>query len=330
MNIISVIIPVYNSARTVSACIQSVISQTYSNLDVIIVNDGSTDNSIDICRKFARSDKRIRILSQSNQGLSVARNNGISNALGNFLYFLDSDDLIYPQALELLIHEALLNNSDIVSSSLTTFEDENIPESFLNMQIHKVAVKFTQCSSHPFFVQQITNHACGKLFSSSLFEGVRFPPGKAYEDVATTYKLYLKAYRISFTSEGLYLYRQHDGTITSGISIKNVTDLVNACKGAMKDLQYGKVYTPDHLFYVATLLFTVYTRLSKIDTNSTEKKEYLLFVKSEFKFVFQHIKLLKYTDSPFFLKLCLYRAHLMGTLLFIRKGVNDGHGSRTN
>ena len=120
---VSIIIPVYNVADYVSNCIDSVIKQSYSNLEIIIVNDGSTDNSADICRRKANLDSRILYLEKENGGLSTARNYGLKFATGDFIYFLDSDDYLVINAIESLVSEQEKENADIVSSAFMMVDD---------------------------------------------------------------------------------------------------------------------------------------------------------------------------------------------------------------
>ena len=112
--LVTVVVPIYNVERYLEKCLTSIILQTYKNLEVILVNDGSTDNSLNICKEFEKEDSRIRIISQENKGLSVARNVGIENAKGEYIAFVDSDDFISCKFIENLYNESIRNNSDIV------------------------------------------------------------------------------------------------------------------------------------------------------------------------------------------------------------------------
>ena len=116
--LISVIIPIYNTEQYLKECLDSVCSQSYKDIEIICINDGSTDNSEEITRSYAQQDKRIKLISQKNQGLSITRNNGVSQAQGEYLFFLDSDDTIEQNAIETLYNRAERTQADIVICNL--------------------------------------------------------------------------------------------------------------------------------------------------------------------------------------------------------------------
>ena len=125
MDLISVIVPVYNVEKYLNRCVDSIINQTYSNLEIILINDGSTDTSGKICDEYKKRDNRIHVIHQKNGGLSAARNAGIVIANGNYFIFVDSDDLIHPQCIEILYKVIKNDCSDIVIGNYEKFDDFN-------------------------------------------------------------------------------------------------------------------------------------------------------------------------------------------------------------
>ena len=122
-NLVSVIIPIYNREKYIEECLQSVFNQTYQNFEIIIVDDGSTDNSYKICKNIAQKDKRIKLFTANHDGVSAARNIALDNLSGEFVFFLDSDDVIHPALLETLVNGLKTNNADIAATNVITVHD---------------------------------------------------------------------------------------------------------------------------------------------------------------------------------------------------------------
>lgn len=133
-NCYSIIIPVYNSEKYIFKCLDSLINQTYDNLDIVVVNDGSSDNSLEICKNFEKSDKRVRVFNQENKGVSVARNRGIEEAMGDFIVFVDSDDWIENNTIEIVNNEIENNNIDMVMYGIMTSGKKNKGDNLLITQ----------------------------------------------------------------------------------------------------------------------------------------------------------------------------------------------------
>lgn len=208
--LISVIVPIYKVERYLKACVDSIVNQTYSNLEIILVDDGSPDRCPEICDEYARLDNRIKVIHQENGGLSAARNSGIDVARGEFLTFIDSDDFVAKNYVELLYDGMLKFDADISIASFCTFTKEDELEIQSN-ELPFVEITRDECFrrygslnaelSMPFI------SACNKLYKKDFFASIRFPIGKLYEDAFTTYKLLDKAKKIVFTPSKLYFYR---------------------------------------------------------------------------------------------------------------------------
>lgn len=303
---VSIIIPVYNVADYVSNCIDSVIKQSYSNLEIIIVNDGSTDNSADICRRKANLDSRILYLEKENGGLSTARNYGLKFATGDFIYFLDSDDYLVINAIESLVNEQEKENADIVSSAFMMVDDTQ-------QLLMKCAVEdYIRGDNTLFYLQRITNQACAKLYRRRLFNRITYPIGLRYEDVATTFKLYDMAESVSHTECGLYCYRVREGAITYSIRNQDIEDL---WKAFFIIKQHFITPTKEQLFYELTILYTIYSRLLRSNCNNEEFKGHENKIYSEMNKITVNINEFK-GKSPMYFKIKLFKWHL--TKLIIR------------
>ncbi|MGF3075657.1 glycosyltransferase family 2 protein [Facklamia sp. P12955] len=207
--LISIVIPVYNVENYLEKCVKSVLNQTYNKLEIILVNDGSTDRSKEICDELASSDKRIKIINKENGGLSDARNVGISNSTGEYIGFVDSDDWIEHNMYETLLDSIENNNTEIAICGIyREYKNETKVEDNDNKILtSKQALKKLLIGD------EIHDHAWSKLYRRSLFKNVRYPKGKVYEDIRTTYKLFLNSNKVSLANQPLYHYRQRKGSI---------------------------------------------------------------------------------------------------------------------
>ena len=230
-DLISVIVPIYNVSPYLRLCLESIEKQTYQHFEVLLINDGSRDNSKDICLEFVERDKRFKFIEQQNAGLSAARNTGILNAKGEFLTFIDGDDFIESNYLEELYGTALKNNSEIVVGSYKRFNEEDN-----NYYIHV----FDYWEEHYLNRELINNIAqierrgiefetsWGTLFHRRLIENVRFPVGKNIEDTRTNYKLYMESCKTSYIHKDLYIYRIRKGSLINSITESLLTDVLEA------------------------------------------------------------------------------------------------------
>lgn len=206
-DMISIIVPVYNIQDYIEECIESIVNQTYSNLEIILVDDGSEDESLQICQKYAELDCRIIVLHKTNGGLSSARNYGIPYAKGDFLMFVDGDDTIDREMCDTLLK--LLKEYDAQISICQSYKDKKRKNSQ-----KKISQYTPETAIRQMLLEKSFNvSAWGKLYASSLFESVCYPEGKLYEDLATTYKVFGLATNIVETSQGMYYYRSRQGSI---------------------------------------------------------------------------------------------------------------------
>ena len=214
--LITVIIPVYNIERYIEKCIRSVIGQTYKNLEIILVDDGSNDNSGLICDKYAKEDSRIKVIHKKNGGLSDARNIAIDIAKGKYLTFIDGDDYVsffYIETLYSLINEGY----DISICGFKEVFEGGIDIDVNKRKKHKLLrMDASEALKTMLYQKNFDTSACGKLYKSELFaKGIRYPVGKLFEDLGTTYKLFLDSKKIIYCDTEMYFYLQRGGSISN-------------------------------------------------------------------------------------------------------------------
>lgn len=230
-DLISIIVPIYNVSPYLRLCLESIEKQTYPHFEVLLINDGSRDNSKDICLEFAERDNRFKYIEQQNAGLSAARNTGILNSKGEFLTFIDGDDLIESNYLEELYHTSLKNDSEIVVGSFKEFNEEDN-----NYYIHVFDYR-EEHYKHRELIENIAQierrgiefeTSWGTLFHRRLFENVLFPVGKKIEDTRTNYKLYMESCKTSYIHKDLYISRIRKGSLINTVTENLLTDVLEA------------------------------------------------------------------------------------------------------
>lgn len=289
-NLISVIVPVYNVEKYVDKCIESLINQSYKNLEILLINDGSTDLSEEICRKWAKKDFRIQVFNKENGGLSDARNFGLDRCNGDFVAFVDSDDIINKEMFNVMLNLSKETSSDIVQCDFLKFKDEN---TIIN---EKEEYKIKEFSN----IEAIENHykeelkistvvAWSKLYKRKLFNEIRFPKGKLHEDEFTTYKLLYKANKITYTNQKLYYYRDTPNSIMNcTYNIKRL-DLIEALR---ERLVFIDKINNQYLYNIALnnyymILIFAYNSYKKYNGDD---KSTLIKVRNESKRVFKELK----------------------------------------
>ena len=222
--LISIVVPVYNVEQYLDACINSVRNQTYTNWELILVDDGSTDRSSTICDKYVENDSRIRVIHKKNGGLSSARNEGIKLIRGEYVTFLDSDDFLHIECLYCMYNLCIQHSADISQCSFIRGEEASFPKISLN---EKIIVY----DNHSIFTQQGAKIiTCGKLYKAHLLQGIQFPVGKINEDDFTTWKFYYKAKKIVVTNIPLYYYTCNPKSIMATQRKKIRFDFLEAYK----------------------------------------------------------------------------------------------------
>ena len=242
-NLISVIIPAYNIEKYIQKCVLSVLKQTYTNLEIIIVNDGSMDKTGAVCDELAKTDDRIKVLHQQNMGLSEARNNGIKLASGEYISLIDGDDIVKKDFLRNMA-DAMKDNVDVVVGGYKTVADTK-----KILYINKMSN--STLSGKDATIRLLTNQedffviAWNKLYKRELFtkNNIWYPAKRIHEDNLTTYKLLSKAQNVTIIDSADYLYVKRAGSITD----KSKKDLqiqekINAANEAIKYFPSGDLH----------------------------------------------------------------------------------------
>lgn len=224
--LISVVVPIYNIASYVPECIESILRQTYQDIELILVDDGSTDDSGLLCDKYGHIDTRIRVIHKPNGGLSDARNWGIEEARGEYITFIDGDDTVSQYYAEYLYAICLATKSDISICSLKKVKATETIDSKTNSEYYVYNPE--RAISEMLYARQFSCSACAKLFRKDLFNDIRFPLGKYSEDMFTTWKLLTKAKCIVHGKQTCYYYRYRPGSILASSFTKRHLDLFDA------------------------------------------------------------------------------------------------------
>ena len=212
--LISIVVPVYNVEKYLKKCIQSIINQTYKNLEIILVDDGSSDNSGKICDEFAQKDNRIKVIHKTNGGLSDARNAGLDIMSGEWVSFVDSDDFVSKYYIENLYNLATEFMADV---SMVSYSKIYTTDFISDYEAFNKPRKFTafSCIEKLFYCKLCGIGAWGKLYKSQLFENIRFPIGRISEDVGTIPYVLDKANSIAYCDIKDYFYLMRDNSITN-------------------------------------------------------------------------------------------------------------------
>lgn len=207
---VSIIVPVYNVEKYLDECVKSILAQTYENIEIVLVDDGSKDTSGAMCDEYKKTDDRIVVVHKENGGLSSARNTGMENASGDYYIFVDSDDTISPDMAEEMVKKANEYDAKIVSS-LISEEQEKLGTGDKN----KVTVYDTHDALKSIFSDGlVVTSSSGKMYAAELFEDIRFPTEMIFEDFATIYKVIRKAPKVVVFEDWQYFYRPNPAGIT--------------------------------------------------------------------------------------------------------------------
>lgn len=248
---VSVIIPVYNTEKYLRECLDSVTGQSLKDIEIICINDGSTDNSLEILKEYEKLDDRITVISQENSGLSITRNNGIKLANGKYIYFIDSDDYLEVTALEELFNISEEKNLDLLIFKLINFDDGNDKKYTSDYyEMDSLMYLKDKVFSYRDIGEDVLNFAVsapGKFFKKELIEDLKFPENLIFEDNLFFAEVMLNAKRVSIYDKHLYNRRIRQNSITTTHSIKFADSIIIINKiidlakihGVYEDLKYG-------------------------------------------------------------------------------------------
>lgn len=234
---ISIIIPVYNVENYLKECLDSVMNQTYDSFEAILIDDGSTDSSGTMCDECAKNDSRFKVFHTKNNGLSVARNFGLDKAEGDYLIFVDSDDVLSYNALEVCLNILTDNNLDVVISPLKQFLDKTVYDCSSVKNVGYTIVDNETCLKRMLMSDGIGHEAPAKLYKAYLWKDMRFPIGKLYEDYLTTYYVIDRIKKIAILENSVYLYRQRQNSIMHSVVREKELELLYTSEKVTRDIQ---------------------------------------------------------------------------------------------
>ena len=277
--LISVIVPIYKVEKYLCECVDSIINQTYKKLEIILVDDGSPDGCGEICDKYAEQDERISVIHKKNGGLSDARNAGIKQCKGEYIVFVDSDDYMTFNGIELLVNSIISNDADIVVGGVKKFEDstKNIiwktsldsPEIVQNSKEAIIDVLENGCASW------------ARIYKSSLYKNILFPVGEINEDEAIVIDLLKNSKKIVKINDLVYCYRYRSESITSTNWTAKKLDWVNHCKSnieSVADIDKDLIYYAEKR-YTESLIWA----LNNMSLNPDSFNDILPLYKKELK-----------------------------------------------
>lgn len=235
--LISVIVPCYKVEKYLSRCVDSILAQTYNNLEIWLVDDGSPDRCGEICDEYANNDLRIKVIHKENGGLSDARNVAIDRAQGEWITFVDSDDYITDDYIETLYSLARKYNSQVSVANYQMVKDgDSVVLTNENIVEEKMDAKYAV--EQMFYQERFDNTAWGKLYHRSLFEsGIRYPKGLLFEDLPTTYRLFFECEHIAITSKKVYYYLLRPTSIEGAYSPRKVDSMLEVLKLMEKNMK---------------------------------------------------------------------------------------------
>lgn len=224
MELISIILPIYNVEKDLSRCIESILAQTYTEFEMILVDDGSPDRCGEICDRYAQEDTRIQVIHKKNGGVSEARNAGLDAAHGKYICWVDPDDYIHPQYLETLYRIMQESKADVVVCDYKTYypgEEKEIAPIDQIPTYEEISER--NLYDDDFLTNKRVKYVIiwNKLVKAELYNGIRYPIGKVHEDNYTTYKLLDQANKIVYTEQPLYYYMMRDKSITHDVGFSD-------------------------------------------------------------------------------------------------------------
>lgn len=273
-DLISVILPIYNVEPYIHKSIQSVLSQTYKNLQIILVDDGSPDGCPAICDEYAKKDKRIKVIHKKNGGLSDARNAGLKVAKGKYIAFLDSDDWIDPDMYSLLHEKLVENDCDIAQCNFRKISDKSI--TIPKQSEDKIYTKEEYLKK--LFADEFENFVWNKLYKAELFKDFNFPPIRAFEDVTFTPKVINKTEKIIYINECKYNYLIRNDSLSTDMNIKQRYFCMKAFLDRFE--QYYNLYPElTDLLFFRVIKWYIPEIAKNITCSLNRRSEYMILLK---------------------------------------------------
>ncbi len=277
---VSIIVPIYKVEKEMDRCIKSILNQTYSNLEIILVNDGSPDKCPEMCNDYAEIDRRIKVIHKRNGGLSDARNEGLKIATGDYISFIDSDDWVADVFIECLLGSLIETNSDIAICNYYLVNEKG--QKFKHKMVKEIEVLNHEEGISTLFAQQKFGcMVCTKLYKKNLFNNLEFPKGKLYEDIAISLPIFDRAKQSVLINKELYYYFQHENSIVnSGFNIHKLDMLKYTMKMISYSHNHGHKYDVEaETFYLKSLMMILLQIYQ--DNSSKKEKNIVRYLKKE-------------------------------------------------
>ena len=229
MDKVAIIIPVYNAEEFLKYSVESVLNQTYSNLEIILVNDGSKDSSGLLCDEYAEKDSRVKVIHKENGGLSCARNTGVENATADWIIFLDSDDYYEKITVEYLVKLRDKFNADMAATTVVEVRSYDVKDTLESVNLEEASVLNRETALEEMFYGNIVGtHVGGKLYKREVLEKCPFPKGMLYEDLACSYEHINICEKIAIGKHNLYKYYRRPGSIVNSKFNPKILDFFKA------------------------------------------------------------------------------------------------------
>lgn len=295
-DLVSVVVPVYNSEKYLEACLDSIVNQTYRNLNIILVDDGSSDSSGKICEKYAKKDSRITVIHKQNGGNGDARNEGYKHAKGKWLVMVDNDDLLHVQQIEVLVRIAKEKDADVVVGNYRAISDDESPDDrIITEEVYKKADVLTQehLNNQEFIKKRsmILTTPWSKIWKRELYEDILFPKKSKHDDTWTTWKAYEKAKKVVFVDEIVHYWRNNPESFGRVFDLSHLEG-IDAYAEQLdyfireKKQRYIEIVFAEYM----EMFFWCYNRILENKMSCSELRPYLKYMKD-------HIKYIKLTKS---------------------------------
>ncbi|WP_314991062.1 glycosyltransferase family 2 protein [uncultured Gemella sp.] len=315
--LVSIIVPVYKVEQYLKRCMDSVLNQTYKNIEVILVNDGSPDNCPALCDEYAKIDSRVRVIHKENGGLSSARNVALDTVKGDYVFFVDSDDWLELDTLEVL-EEYLEKDYDMISFQRTYLTEEKVVEKGNENAKDLDVSQYIDAS----FLGQYDFFVTTKIFKTEVFNNVRFLEGRNYEDLEIMHRLFLNMKKVVGLDYFLYYYwKGNEGAITNTITMKNIKDhylsaneIYQACRKYLEDR--GKDASNIVAWYKVELVQLYIDYLKSIEKNTEIFNNIILGI------VESRVDFNSILKQPRYFKYLLFKFRLLKPIIKIKYKIN--------
>lgn len=311
--LVSIIVPVYKVEQYLKRCMDSILNQTYKNIEVIMVNDGSPDNCPALCDEYEKIDSRVRVIHKENGGLSSARNVALDTLNGDYVFFVDSDDWLALDTLEVL-NEYLEKDYDMISFQRTYLTEEKVVEKGEKNPKDMDVSQYIDAS----FLGRYDFFVTTKIFKTEVFNNVRFLEGRNYEDLEIMHRLFLNMKKVVGLDYFLYYYwKGNEGAITNTITMKNIKDHYLS---ANEIYRASKKYLEDRGKDASNIVAWYKVEMTQlyIDYLKSTDKDAELFAKIKSEIIKEKINFNRLLKQPRYIKYILYKAGLLGIIIRLK------------